>query len=600
MDLANDTSEPNSSRVLSFLVDGTTVLLLLPIVVDSVVAASQPFPLFKSFVERPFCNLVLFAMFSWLASTEGDNDDASGDSTIQDETNDAAAETTTTTTNNATPSKRCRTWKTAFRDTCLQNNTIHASIVQVLEEFAVDESQIPTASTAFYFHQDGSNQKLVEDFQQSQTNDNTTNSQTTTATAKEQQEARQSSSLAYIVDKVVGATKYAARYVFSTEDDILMEQAGYDPHGDKHYDSYAANGSNDNEQVLDASEAILNMDLAVECLVFLRDIITRYASNATATDQPQQAILALPGGASTAPSVCQEWITSQILENAGAGAAACGSDAIRNLIRQMARQDLNFLVQALLAGRVMEIIQRRPQQDDLLVFTVGEDGESSASSKEVKVAMFDLGRQINSIQTRIDTLTERKEKCETGALRCRRNKQERQALQHMNLRKKLDQEISLSQSKIHNLEDQRMALENASSNFEILQVSQQTAKTLKKIREQTENADDVILDLQEEIDTNKDIQETLTPMGNMSGVTVEEDELLAELQALSIDDTTPGGSGAPNAHEQPAAGSVPTIPPPSESSKGATTDSTASAFSSESAPKDNEKGTKEQAMLVEG
>ena len=221
-------------------------------------------------------------MFSWLsASTKDDNDDVDDwVSEIPGESPDAAAtlQNPTTTTTAILSSKRCRTWKTAFRDTCLKNGTIHASVVQVLEEDAIDASEIPTAtSTAFYFRQDGCNQKLVEHFRQvdmqNNNNNNNNNNSQTAANEQQQQGQARKSTVAYVVDKAVAVTKYAVKYVFSTENDILMEQAGIYPNDDDDGGPTASE-----EQDLDESEALLNMDLAVECLVFLRDVITRHAA----------------------------------------------------------------------------------------------------------------------------------------------------------------------------------------------------------------------------------------------------------------------------------------------------------------------------------
>lgn len=489
-------------------------------------------------------HLYLIEMFPWLASTKDDDTDSSveGPDVTTTSTSQSTPCTTTVETTTPTPQSKRRTWKTAFRDTCLQNGTIHASIVQVLEQQAsVDASEIPTASTGFYFHQDGANEKLVQRFQSEYPNSQGLKNEESEAAAK----SSSSSAISYVFDKAVSVTKYAAKFVLQSEDDIAMEQHGIDMNGSsKDEDQVGEN------QALDESEPLLNMDLAVECLLFLRDVIARHASSTNKNNEQDSSILPLPGGAPTATAVCQGWI-SRILEK-----DACGQEKIRTLVRRMAPKDLEFLLQALMACRVVEIVHRRPRQDDLLVFLPGQEH----SAKEVKLAMFDLVRQINLIQIRMDTLTARKEKCTQDALRCRKNKHERQAMQHMKLRQKLEEDIGLCYGKMHNLEDQRAALENATSNREILQVSQQTAKTLKNIRQETENADEILLELQDEIDANNVIQDTLSHTIDSSAVVVDEDELLAELEALNIDDA-PGGSD-PGALEQPGQGaSVFPFPP---------------------------------------
>ena len=517
-------------------------------------------------------------MFSWFASTKDDDTDSSveGQDVTTTSTSQLTPCTTTVETTTPTPQSKRRTWKTAFRDTCLQNGTIHASIVQVLEQASVDASELPTASTGFYFHQDGANEKLVQRFQSEHPNSQGLNNEQSEGTTK----SSSSSTISYVFGKAVSVTKYAAKFVWQSEDDIAMEQHGIDMN-----DSSQDEDQIGENQALDESEPLLNMDLAVECLLFLRDVIARHASSSSTNNNNEQdsSILPLPGGATTATAVCQGWI-SRILEK-----DACGQEAIRTLVRQLAPKDLEFLLQALIACRVVEIVHRRPRQDDLLVFLPGQEH----SAKEVKLAMFDLVRQINLIQTRMDTLTARKEKCTQDALRCRKNKHERQAMQHMKLRQKLEEEIGLCHGKMHNLEDQRAALENASSNREILQVSQQTAKTLKNIRQETENADEILLELQDEIDANNVIHDTLAHTINSSTVVVDEDELLAELEALNIDDA-PGGSD-PGALEQPGQGAGVFSSPP----KG-TVSSVQAASAGGKAGTNDQPREGEPTMLVEG
>ena len=413
----------------------------------------------------------------------------------------------TTATTTSSPSRR-RTWKTAFRDACLEKGTLYASILQVLEKSdgGIDADEIPTASKVVFWKQDGSKDLIVKRFREEikdSTNEND---------AKTVQKSLIGTTLYKVAAASVSLAKSATKMFWQSEEDLLMEQFGADE-----------DHSDDEKEVADAavdeSEPILHLELAVDCLHFLRDTILRYAHG------DNEDILVLPRGSSSAAAVCQAWI-GRVLAN-----EASDRSSVREFVQKMAIKDLHFLLEALVECKIVKILQRQPKQDDLLIFLVGEN----SSSNELKLAMFDLTRQIDATQKRIDTLVDRKEKCAQAALHCRKTKQERQAMHHMKLRKALDEEIGKLQSITHNLESQRLAMENAVDNGKIMQVSKQTTDVLKNLRQESNEVDDIIANLQDEMDQLKEVDDALAQTANPGGI-IDEDELLAELENLKIDD----------------------------------------------------------------
>ena len=197
----------------------------------------------------------------------------------------------------------------------------------------------------------------------------------------------------------------------------------------------------------------------------------------------------------------------------------------------MGLKDLYFLLEVLVDCGVVKILQRQPKLDDLLIFLLGEN----SSLNELKITMFDLNHQIEATQKRIDALTERKEVCTQSALHCRKTKQERQAMHHMKLRKTMEEEIGKLQSIIHNLETQRLAVENAVDNGKILQVSKQTTDTLKNLRKESNEVDEIIANVQDELDQLKEVDDAIAQAANSGGI-VDEDELLNELENLKLED----------------------------------------------------------------
>ena len=80
----------------------------------------------------------------------------------------------------------------------------------------------------------------------------------------------------------------------------------------------------------------------------------------------------------------------------------------------------------------------------------------------------------------------------------------------------------------------------------ILDLMADSTKLLRQLREETplEEVDDVIDDLQSEIDDLKDINETISTIGKTVTDMGTDEELLAELQNLSLNDSV---SDAPTA-----------------------------------------------------
>eukprot|EP00977_Amphora_coffeiformis_P012338 scaffold3043_cov180-Amphora_coffeaeformis.AAC.30 len=402
-------------------------------------------------------------MFSWLvSSTEDDSDSTEGVPDVVNPTSehvDAAARNHNNPTTQ-TPSRR-RTWNTAFRDACIEKGTFYATISQVLEtsDGGIDADEIPTASKVVFWKQDGSKDFIVRRFRE-EINDSTNQNDT-----KKVQKSSIGSTLYKVAAASASLAKSATKVFWQSEGDLLMERYGVDEDDSEDENELA-------DAAVDDCEPILNLELSVDCLHFLRDTILRYAQG------DNEDILVLPRGSSSASAACQAWI-SRVLANDGVS----GPSSVQKFVQKMALKDLHFLLEALVDCGVIKILQRQPKQEDLLIFLVGEN--SSSNELKLKLAMFDLTRQIEATQKRIDILVERKDKCTQSALHCRKTKQERQAMHHMKLRKTLEEEICKLQNIIHNLESQRLAVENAVDNGKILQVSKQTTDVLKNLRQES-------------------------------------------------------------------------------------------------------------------
>jgi len=110
-------------------------------------------------------------------------------------------------------------------------------------------------------------------------------------------------------------------------------------------------------------------------------------------------------------------------------------------------------------------------------------------------------------------------------------KNKKAALMALKRKKLYEAEVEKMMNTRMNLEAQVIQIENASVNFEVLQAMKQGASALKNIHGSVniERVEDTVDEIQEQMDLANEISNVIgQPMGN----TIDDDELLAELEEL--------------------------------------------------------------------
>lgn len=106
------------------------------------------------------------------------------------------------------------------------------------------------------------------------------------------------------------------------------------------------------------------------------------------------------------------------------------------------------------------------------------------------------------------------------------------ALQALKRRKRLEKQLNQIDGTLSTIEFQREALENASTNTEVLKNMNFAAKTLKSIHQvlDVEDVHDIMDDIHEQTEISKEISEAICGVG--SNQDFDDDELNAELEAI--------------------------------------------------------------------
>lgn len=111
-------------------------------------------------------------------------------------------------------------------------------------------------------------------------------------------------------------------------------------------------------------------------------------------------------------------------------------------------------------------------------------------------------------------------------------KNKRAALQALKRKKRYEKQLQQIDGTLSTLEFQREALENASTNTEVLRVMNDVAKAFKSAH--TMDIDDVhniMDDISEQMQVQNEIQDAIASVG-VDHELMDEDELMAELEAL--------------------------------------------------------------------
>mgnify|MGYP001133229530 CR=1 FL=1 len=182
----------------------------------------------------------------------------------------------------------------------------------------------------------------------------------------------------------------------------------------------------------------------------------------------------------------------------------------------------------------------------------GKKEASAATPQESIQKLLDTEELLMKKQAFLETKI--KEEIQTAVKHGTKNK--RAALMALNRKRQHEKNLSHIDGVLQTLEFQRQALENASTNAEVLNVMSAASKTLKQSHNNMDidQVHDLMEDIAEQQDVANEIAEAISnPVG--FGSAIDDDDLLAELNALEQEELDKQLIEA-----QPAPVSLPSVP----------------------------------------
>jgi len=211
--------------------------------------------------------------------------------------------------------------------------------------------------------------------------------------------------------------------------------------------------------------------------------------------------------------------------------------------------DNGFLLQVLVDLNGARIVRRENSEDVIVLTSKTTENEKDASIPEnlrIAISLWDIQRAEETIEQNLQEWSDQAAACTKKALMYKKRNQMKLAATQIAKRRLIQQRIDSDSRLQIQLLQTKNAIESAQSNRSMIDLMADSAKMLRQLREETplEEIDETIDDLQSEIDGLQDINDTIASVGNNVTNACTEDELLEELQNLSINDKGPFTSTA--------------------------------------------------------
>jgi hypothetical protein len=408
-----------------------------------------------------------------------------------------------------TPLRR-RPWKDAFAHSCLSRGSLTVSVKEICADSDVLKQEIPQSEQVLYWNDRAATLKALATLFQEQSAE--------TGARRNAAAAAPSSFLSTVVGTafdlgVKAPVKLAYRtYQYVTRDEF-----------DDDYD--VSLEEPDEKEVVGIlpgeDEPLLNPDLALECLLFLRQTMLNHAS--------ETLVVPLRGGASTAATELLNW-TRGILKTE---VKASRNSRMGSLVAQLEHSQMQLLSEILTDSGLVEVVLRRPAADDLLVLIPPTD----SNQREHRLVMYDLQLAIAKQETRLTELMAKADDCTKRARAAHKAGNKKAAVKYLRDSKQLGKQIEQLEGTLFNLTNQLHALDGALNTKKVFEVTKQTTAVLKNLRPDLEETDDVMLDFEEALEADRVTNDTLSNIVSVTDCGATDDELLAELAGLTLEDS---------------------------------------------------------------
>jgi CO dehydrogenase/acetyl-CoA synthase epsilon subunit len=402
-------------------------------------------------------------------------------------------------------------WNQAHDLYCTKHGTLKATIQQVLSETCEENQEIPWELPRRSNVNVLVEAKEVADFLQ------TKREKSTVATTPQKSSA---SSWLMSPLKIVSAVASIMRDPDDEIDEWIQE--GDDAFIDED-DNYSAepSSSSSSSTALELNTPIINLDMTESAIQCLENEIGHLPP-----DMPH--VLGL-----------SEW-------NYWAHSSLAKDNTNNNF--HFSVHDKDFLLQVLVDLNRARIIQREncePKGLDVVVLssktlTTGND-DRIPDNFHIPIYLWDIQKAEEKIEQKLQEWSEQAAECTKKALQYKKRNQIKIAATQLTKRNLIQKRIDSDSRLQMQLLQIKNAIESAQSNRSMIDLMADSTKLLRQLREQTplEEIDETIDDLQSEIDGLQDINDTISSIGkNVTNMGTDE-ELLEELQNLSINENVP-------------------------------------------------------------
>lgn len=359
-------------------------------------------------------------------------------------------------------------WRVAFREACSARGSLQATPQQVLDRLSEKEEEAtldrPTKYQVVLWKKDNNDvavSSIVEAYRR-----------------KRDEEQPSSSWLSRVASTLYNTVVASPKH---EEEDWTAGQ-----------DDYRA------EQPVDWSQAICNIELAVQCVekVMTKDV----------------RVLKREGQAS---NCFLGWIHENFKDD---------------LLSKLGEDEINMVMEVL-----KELQQVRVVDDELLI--LGPPQSAAAASDDVLAARFRLNCAIQQLEASIDGWTVQRDAALVRAKKQTKKNQKKAAMAELRRKALYDTHLERAHVTLLNLEQTREAIDTAQSQAQLTQVLQTTTSVLQSLNQKVslDQVEEASTNLAEEYQHLNQVNETLAAH-NDTLVGTDDDDLLKELEALTMQD----------------------------------------------------------------
>jgi charged multivesicular body protein 4A/B len=413
-------------------------------------------------------------------------------------------------------------WKAAHSRTCRSRNSLFATANQVMEYCKAqsnDESLIawclPDKNATVAWNAPDRVQVICKPTEETVTTptkaQNPTGTTETPPTAKKGLFSYVTETLFSPLSSILTPSK--PQYDMGVEEDDALRDwdSTYEEQDDAKVDYECDSETYENPNFIGWEVPILEIELAQECLQILE--------SALRSQEPSGFIfpkIVPKRSANTTEQRWMDWIQSIHPEN--------------SFLTSLSDAEMNFLLECLAHKGLIYIISRKGKHDLIVLGPEENNINNKQTYHDVLASWYEMSAAIHSLEARREQWSKQAEYWTQRARQEKQKQQTKRALASLKLRKLFEQRLEQTEGTILNLEMGLHALESSWDQREVVQALANSAKTMQTMRQQLEEADEIVEDYREEMDQLTDVQQAISD----NDTDFDDGDLLKELEGLSL------------------------------------------------------------------